>query len=827
MITRLYRRLSLALVACLSWCSICFITVPGQAETLSAEASFTPWSGYWWPMRQGKLIFGYNGNPSPLEKYDLLVSGQFPWEATNWEEENHYLPDGEYWYGYCHAWANASVLEDIDFQVSAHQGIYFAVGDKKGLITICHDDDPQVIENCDSDAGAFHRFLLEYIGEQGLPFVADLDNSEQVWSYPVYYYHMETTPGSLTDSAGTFMEYDDVSCYIKYADDFVDPDYQGTRTLSRTYYYRLYKNSEGNYTHGEWTEKSASYHPEWVWMPISQESDNPFINYEIVKEIAQAKDDELEETQTLTPGHHVLTVFPGDEDTFQINMEAPGRMNLSLALDYQNATGNATFYRLSVNNLSLYEGAEISEELSAIVKSNSQPMQYNFMIYPDASNEFPATVHVYLDIVYDENMYFVDIPKSYYATGLAAGYFGNEAANPYYVMVLNGLGLPVGALNSNNSLSNNEKWVEMLDFKQLPYDYLTSYEYSSIRVTSKYPLHILKLTGGEKSLFGFGMTTPRYRKQTGEKVVPILTGSLEAKSANVFLFNTDNASADCRIRYFSEQGDFLSEYEWTMEPNSVEEYSAGRYPGSFNRNGWGIITYNASQIAGQVRVAEGTRISDALPMLNSGYHFYVPYIAYGAPWKTKLILYNITENDTEVLLKRKEGENVFNESISLFPHEKREISVELTYIEFTDEAFSTSWIKLESLFPIAGCLQYEHEDDAIASFPLLDDSSLTKTLNLCHVAANDVWSTGLVLLNPEPQTSEIIIKGVDANGNEFDRYSRIEPESNIVAGIRAYFPDNWESIQTLKIESTNPIGGYAFFGASINDDTVVSGVVIE
>ena len=65
------------------------------------HARITPWSGYWWPHRQGALL-------KPLAKYDK-VTGK---KAAAWERKTH--PPGDNvpkWHGYCHAWAASSLME--------------------------------------------------------------------------------------------------------------------------------------------------------------------------------------------------------------------------------------------------------------------------------------------------------------------------------------------------------------------------------------------------------------------------------------------------------------------------------------------------------------------------------------------------------------------------------------------------------------------------------------------------------------------------------------------------------------------------------------------
>lgn len=103
-----------------------------------AAAEITPWSGYWWPIREGSLLV-------PLGKYDRLTGHQ----AAAWERQaNPPGPDVPRWFGYCHGWAAASMLEPEPDRThvapSLRDGnprIPLDIGDQKGLLTACHTED--------------------------------------------------------------------------------------------------------------------------------------------------------------------------------------------------------------------------------------------------------------------------------------------------------------------------------------------------------------------------------------------------------------------------------------------------------------------------------------------------------------------------------------------------------------------------------------------------------------------------------------------------------------------------------------------------------------
>lgn len=156
-----------------------------------AAAEITPWSGYWWPIREGSLLV-------PLGKYDRLTGHQ----AAAWERQaNPPGPDVPRWFGYCHGWAAASMLEPEPDRPhvapSLRDGnprIPLDIGDQKGLLTACHtedlantwgdrfgdgagSEDPQ-----DLQPDLLWRLLKLHLGQQGVPLVLDVSRSTPHWT---------------------------------------------------------------------------------------------------------------------------------------------------------------------------------------------------------------------------------------------------------------------------------------------------------------------------------------------------------------------------------------------------------------------------------------------------------------------------------------------------------------------------------------------------------------------------------------------------------------------------------------------------------------------
>ena len=248
------------------------------------NAQFVPWSGYWWPIRQGRLLV-------PLGKYDRLTG----YKAAVWERKhNPPGPDVPQWFGYCHAWSAASVLEvepTIERMVRtelAHLGL--GVGDQKGLLTACHTEDlanswgdryGDAIggeDRQDLQPDLLWRLLKLHVGQQGVPLVLDVESGEEVWNYPVYQYEIRyKTSGRAACTA---------DLTLLMADDAVPPDYRGTKTRKQTYKFS-FKMRDGLVVSGsgQWLGRSKQDHPDFAWYPFKAVASNPEVKYVTVRKL--------------------------------------------------------------------------------------------------------------------------------------------------------------------------------------------------------------------------------------------------------------------------------------------------------------------------------------------------------------------------------------------------------------------------------------------------------------------------------------------------------------------------------------------------------------
>jgi hypothetical protein len=253
---------------------------PARAQSEEAAADFTPWSGYWWPHKEGRII-------GPLTKYDN-VSGS---HAAAWEAQNHPKASAEGWSGFCHAWSAACVLEKEPKGPISYKGQTLTVADQKAWLTVSHSSDsadffgkrnndpalPVTAELYqDLKPDMLWRYLKLYVQQRGIPLVMDIEAGTPVWNYPVYAYRITWAP----QGAGG-----DVKAHLTLwmADDAVQPDQVGTKVRKHDYDF-VCRMTGGNVVmgSGKWIGASIKDHPDFAWYPQQQRSENPEVKYDVV-----------------------------------------------------------------------------------------------------------------------------------------------------------------------------------------------------------------------------------------------------------------------------------------------------------------------------------------------------------------------------------------------------------------------------------------------------------------------------------------------------------------------------------------------------------------
>jgi hypothetical protein len=269
------------LTACFLTAGLLAAPAPARAQSEEAAADFTPWSGYWWPHKEARIL-------GPLSKYDKATGSR----AADWEQQHHPKATAEGWSGFCHAWSAACVLEKEPKGPISYKGQQLDIADQKAWLTVSHsadsadffgkrNDDPTLPVNSelyqDLKPDMLWRYLKLYVQQRGIPLIMDIEAGTPVWNYPVYAYRITWVP----DPAGA----DQKKCHLTLwmADDAVQPGQVGTKVRKHDYDFTC-KMTGGNVVmgSGKWAGASIKDHPDFAWYPQQQRSENPEVKYDVV-----------------------------------------------------------------------------------------------------------------------------------------------------------------------------------------------------------------------------------------------------------------------------------------------------------------------------------------------------------------------------------------------------------------------------------------------------------------------------------------------------------------------------------------------------------------
>ncbi len=268
-----------------------------------------PWSGWWFPMKDGSL---YLNNNSPLRKYDILANALTgsPSKVGDKFKTKSEATDLLPWEGLCDAWSLASVYEVEPTENLMVNNICLTPGDQKALLTIAYKDSaghlknnyfgqlnskgPQSIYN-DIYPDQLHRFIQVELSRRKSPFLMDFDAGESIWTVPVYKAEL-----SISVSADNKDQLN-VELFLTSPEFQLNPEQKklndigrlGYLFTKRKYTYSLFGSWQGNefvVNKGVWTGSSAVNHPDYVislpaQMGAHEENDPSKVSYKTLMDI--------------------------------------------------------------------------------------------------------------------------------------------------------------------------------------------------------------------------------------------------------------------------------------------------------------------------------------------------------------------------------------------------------------------------------------------------------------------------------------------------------------------------------------------------------------
>jgi len=288
--------------------------IPGSISDLEYRFNKLPdsarvdrlWGGHWWPMSEGGTASTRYGSPSPLAKYDQATGAK----SAEWEIANARTYGNVSWAGHCNGLSASGIMVEEPTKPAIYKNVLFSVTDVKALLTEAWQGSGYIIgDRCDRsrvtydqfgriqeaacrdvNPGTLHIALANYLGLFGKAIIADMDNSEQVWNYPIEAYKIIEKRFLTKDEATRIIQRYSSSTYA-YNENAIDFVYVKNEVnyLSfdspKIYEYVLELNLAGNVIGGEWVGGSKTGHPDFIWRPTDPRSDNPNIDVAVVTEI--------------------------------------------------------------------------------------------------------------------------------------------------------------------------------------------------------------------------------------------------------------------------------------------------------------------------------------------------------------------------------------------------------------------------------------------------------------------------------------------------------------------------------------------------------------
>nr|CCA14230.1 transglutaminase elicitor M81C putative [Albugo laibachii Nc14] len=316
-----------------------------QAPYLSVLLDNPPWAGDYMPAHKDGPNF--RSNPydySPIEKY-AMAFGLNPTEVMDRASaafgvdalattspvctsnlECMSLPGNNscsfrlhrtqgycvpHWWGMCHAWALASVLEDEPRCPVNKNGVTFQIIDIKALLTVLYNDqqlDTIVVghkyegpSNAPKDQfgrpldptlrdvgpGLFHIVLANLLVDFKQAVICDVEKGSEIWNFPVTGYQVHQmelvdpayaaqmyfgSPTYQFNPAMVHLAFVHISVY--YVSTTTDPRkinsmLQSSYIRPIQYTYLLELDTTGRIIGGEWVLNSVEDHPDFFWLPMN------------------------------------------------------------------------------------------------------------------------------------------------------------------------------------------------------------------------------------------------------------------------------------------------------------------------------------------------------------------------------------------------------------------------------------------------------------------------------------------------------------------------------------------------------------------------------
>lgn len=790
--------------------SILFFCNTGLSMAETYEADYTPWSGYWWPTQKGGLVTGsgYNGSPSPLEKYDLAVHGVIAGPATNFARERYHDPYSLSWEGLCFEWAVASMSESEPVHRGIYEGTVFNVGDKKALLTAVYHGTlfNRITFYTPVD---FHKVLEDNIRDQKIPVVMNLGSpGGAVWNYPVFKYDTEYTESGNTRHYKTI---------IYFASDDVDPDYVGTLVVSESVEYAFTMDNDGNIVSSEWEGLSVLNPPVNASEPYGLEPVNPGLDYDKVVRIAKTDDDPFENIENednpapLVGGTYEMLAI--DSDWFSVEMEAGDTLDIRM----ESENGNPVSMKVSDPWRSIVEETDNGTD-SLISVTATAAGSYYIEIEPLEPESEP--------------LYSLSLMQSLSFSGIfPANSIDSEGTGFTLLNPDNEMGRIIATQIDKDGIPIQSAVRYRSEFQTLgmihqEFDFSDFDSDGYVRVDSDNRLVGLETLADTK----FQLSGLRFASSdlASEELFYPCFSEIYFDVA-FFLINSGNETEEISLSFYDSEGNEDSSETVVLNPGEKIDYAT-----------FGVkrTSMSAEVLSGRKCLHGYIEFSDSwalsrqkatVPVIPEKHsRLIIPHAASNDEWYTEISVVNVGNTDTTASFI------AYGDSGEVVGEVVHDLKARRTFTNRVGDLFegipgeSVAAIRIISDDqPLNGYMLYgRHNGLNLAGIPLSEAKS--SRIFLPHVASSDQWATGVGIFNSGDISDDVLFALKGANGNTIrETVYPLEPNQRIAISARDLFGDDIPGLSYIEFESQGDqplIGTYVMLTMD-NDRWLFGGII--
>jgi len=778
--------------------------LPGGARADIHEADYVPWSGHWWPFRNGELVRGYypRWEPSPLAKYDYVVEGRYEGPAMDYGRDHYYDTEAPYYYGLCMAWATAAMLEPEPVHKGVYENTPFCVGDKKGLITAAYDGVRRLYHGVNTPLG-FHQVLEDIIGTQGLPIIIDTGVGEEVWNYPVYKYDSSYTVH------GNVRHY---SVTIYMADDDVDPDDVGTVVRQRRYYYYFVMDGDTVMETG-WERGSETRYPKKSWMPFGTGDIDNGLDYDTVKDIiatdgdAFEGNDTAEEAASIANGCYSLVAL--GTDWFRTALRAGDRLRVHLMADVDGAAhldGGFVLRLYDPGLTCIAETAVVELEEGRLMIAADETGDYYCAVEPVKPEREPF-YHLSVQRELDFQSYFPTIPAGLWVTGMAV-LDADMNDGRIDMTVIDTEGHP-------RTDYRNDEASFMVGVADTHFG-LACPDSAYVRVDSDHTVKGLHVTQSTWDTRLFGSNIIPGERATDRLFLPDCEVTPWKCDPQVAIINVGAESETVTLAAYGQAGDLLGE-------NTIEILPGEKWTTNVSDIDSDTLSFTAMAISGRaclvgcVEYWSGImtlyRAGELVPLpLERSTRLIAPHVASAVEWsphgswRTTIAVMNTGDTESAVTFSALDGSGneIATAASILQPNEAYKGEVGEIFPGVSAAAIAAMEVTSDGAL-LCGSLRYSMDDGYVsAAIPLAGPGE--SMLHLSHLACYDSWHTGIAVMNTGYTQTIVRFSLMDATGaTSAEEQRSLLPNQRLVATIRGLFGARYSPAvaRYLKVESVS------------------------